>query len=258
MKNNILEWFEINNKDANTIVDLQKTFSENRVWENEGALKVPNTRWLEIITNKFIDYFKSKSWIILASKELHWRGHISFASSFVGKKPITEVWNIDKRAFISYDEVKNWTEQNNGLSGSAKFTIDELKIYLKIRWTEVMWPDHAQDYNSESEFVSWLEEDKIDEIFIKWDNIAEHTYSAFSAKNYKWILLADRMRERKIERNFVSSLATDYCAWETAMDSVKEWFDTYFVEPLSRSVYPENNEMALEKLQDNWVKIIRS
>ena len=64
------------------------------------------------------------------------------------------------------------------------------------------------------------------------------------------------MKNKQIERNFVSSLATDFCVKNTAIDSVKEGFQTYLIQALSRSVYPENESKELEEMQDNGVIII--
>ncbi len=241
--------------DAITVVDLQKTFAENQDNETPGALMVWDTKNLAAPTNQMVSQFKSAWALALASLEKHDFWHISFASSFDWKKSITEVGPEDPRAFITYEEVKNWTLEKNWISPSARFTLKELQAYMEIRQVEAMWPDHATPWY-ESEFITGFNENDLDEVFIKWDDIAEHTYSAFAAKDKNGTALADYMKDRWVERNFVSSLATDFCVKNTAIDSVKQGFKTYLLLALSRSVYPENEPKELEEMQDNGVIII--
>lgn len=268
MNRNIFDTYDIGRQDAQIIVDLQKTFSENRENEPEWALRVPNTQGLDVPTNQAVEYFKSKGGIILASIEEHDQGHISFASSFKNKIPIIH-WVIKEwekginpianpECFITYEEVKNWTETNNWLTNTAAFTVEELQAFLEIRWTEAMWPDHAVKDTFESEFITGFNQKNVDEIFTKWDDIAEHTYSAFAWVNQNGVPLAEYMHEKDVERTFVSSLATDFCVRNTALDSVKEWFNTHFVEVLSRGVYEDTTKEALEEMQDHWVTIIKA
>ncbi|MDC0506044.1 isochorismatase family protein [Candidatus Gracilibacteria bacterium] len=245
----------LNSSDVITIVDLQKTFAENQPDEIPGALMVKDTQDLAIPTNEMISRFKSAGGMALASLEQHGLGHISFASSFIGKIPITQTGPEDPKAFITYDEVKNWTPERNGISPSARFTLKELQAYMKIRGVEAMWPDHATP-GYESEFITGFDQSQLNEIFVKGDDIAEHTYSAFDAKNTQGINLADYMRSKNIKRNFVTSLATDFCVKNTAIDSVRQGFKTYLIQGLSRSVYPENEEAQLKEMQNNGVIII--
>jgi nicotinamidase/pyrazinamidase len=109
----------------------------------------------------------------------------------------------------------------------------------------------------ESEFITGFVSEKVDEIFVKWDNIAEHTYSAFTWKNRNNVGLEAYMHKEWIGRAFVQSLTLDFCVKETALSSVKAGFDTYLIEWLSRGVYPNTTKDALEEMQDNWVTIIK-
>ena len=248
----IWEW------DALILVDPIKTFSENEEWETPWALMVPNTRGLAEPTNKAIEYFKNRGWIVLTSIEEHELWHISFASSFEWKESITVVWQESPKWFITYDEVKDWTDETNGLTKSAMFTVEQLQDYLEERWTEALWPDHAVEWTWETEFITWLNTAKIDEIFIKWYDIAEHTYSAFEAKTRSWEGLEDYIKRNWIKRVFVWSLATDFCVWETWLDSAELWFTTYFIDSISRGVYPKSTEDMLKKMEENWIEIIRN
>lgn len=67
---------------------------------------------------------------MIASKDEHPVGNISFASNFVGKLPITIVGPNDPRAWITLEEVRSWKNIREGLMPKAGFTQEELVAYL--------------------------------------------------------------------------------------------------------------------------------
>jgi hypothetical protein len=66
--------------------------------------------------------------------EEHPLGHISLAANYKDK----QVFEL-----ITYEEVKNWTEENNGIGERAQFTLSELKRFLCEVGSQRLWPDHG-------------------------------------------------------------------------------------------------------------------
>lgn len=242
--NEIFNEYQVWKKDSFIIVDQENDFNEN--W----SLAVNWAKEIIKPTVQTIDYFKNRAAIVVASKDAHDEWHVSFASSYKNKDIFTNV---------TYDEVQKWTD--NDLTDIAKFNIEELKAYLKKVNKQELWPDHCVKWTEWMEFVKWILEvvQKIDDIFYKWTTPMWDAYSSFEWKNDKQELLADYLRKKWVERNFVWWLATDFCDKATAIDSVKNGFDTYFVKDLARAVNinPNDENLAIEEMQDNWVKIIK-
>jgi len=128
---------------AAMIVDYQKWFGD----KNINELYVEWGEKLAPIINNIMNGVKSKWWIIVASKDWHPEWNIAFASSFIWKSAITSIGPIPE-AFVTIEEIADWTETNNWLSNNAKFTVAQLRVYLEtniVDWKRVpliMWPDH--------------------------------------------------------------------------------------------------------------------
>ncbi|MEI6118064.1 MAG: hypothetical protein WCP92_02125 [bacterium] len=66
--------------------------------------------------------------------EKHPLGHISLAANYKDKN----VFDL-----ITYEEVKEWTEENNGIGERAEFSLSELKKFLSEVGSQRLWPDHS-------------------------------------------------------------------------------------------------------------------
>ena len=81
------------------------------------------------------------------------------------------------------------------------------------------------------------------------------TYSAFQVKRFD---LAEFLRLRKVERVFVTGLATDYCVRQTALDAREAGFTVFVIEDAIRGVAPDTTAAALADLDAAGVIRVRS
>lgn len=87
-------------------------------------------------------------------------------------------------------------------------------------------------------------------------DLSDKNYSAFNGDN---LSLNKFLGDNNVETVYVAGLATDYCVRNTAIDSVKNGFNTYVVWDASRGVYSKKTKLDLKKeFTDNHVKIITS
>lgn len=153
-----------NMKEAVIVVDYQNDFANPET----GSLYVNSWEKIAKPINEIVSETKSKGWIILTSRELHPAGHISFASNYIDKEPIVEAFkrgeNPNEKNFITLKEIENWTEQNNGISDTAEFTVEELKAYLSIQENQMdaVWPDHCVENSFGAKFYKDFDSNQVD------------------------------------------------------------------------------------------------
>lgn len=244
-------------KEALIVVDYQNDFANPET----GSLYVDGGEKIAEAINQAIKKVKETWGLIIASRESHPQGHISFASNFMNKTPITETLSKGKQPnsenFITYHEIKNWTQENNGIQKSANFSLAELKAYIKTMWTQAVWPDHCVDNTFGSEYFKGFDSSQIDFEIIKWADANNHPYSAFwgfESKNKQSLL--EVLKQNTIEQIKIVWLATDYCNLATALDGVKN-FNVAFIQKASAWVAPETTIQALENMRKAWVEIIK-
>ena len=80
-----------------------------------------------------------------------------------------------------------------------------------------------------------------------------HPYSGFGGTG-----LADFLRDKNIHQVFICGLALDYCVRDTALDAVREGFDTVVVENATKPINPDINDLLQDfanldiKMIDSW------
>jgi len=248
------------NKTALIPVDYENTFvPENEWWT--GELWVLWGWKLAPFILDTIREVRTAGWLIIPTRDMHPEWHISFVTSFVWKEPLTDALKAGRapweKNFITYDEVKNWTEANHELSDKAAFTIAELQAYLKVAWVQAMWPEHGEADKASSEYFWWIEDDWFDYEIKKWHKANEECYSGFG-----WVdienntPLAELLKELWVKTVKVLWLATDYCVKATALDALKHWFDVELLKKWIAGVDPATTVEALKEMREAWVKII--
>jgi nicotinamidase/pyrazinamidase len=136
---------------------------------------------------------------VVMTQDWHTVGHISFASSHPGKRPFD--------------------------------TID-LK-YGK----QVLWPDHCVQGTDGASLSKDLSIPQAELIVRKGFHQDVDSYSAFTEADGKTTTgLAAYLKARKLQRLFVTGLATDFCVAWTALDARKAGFETYVVEDACRGI----------------------
>jgi nicotinamidase/pyrazinamidase len=108
------------------------------------------------------------------------------------------------------------------------------------------WPPHCVVGTDGEAFHPNLDPQPFDAVFLKGEHAA--AYSGFEGKAADGTGLAAWLKRREIGRVDVCGLATDYCVRATALDAVRQGFDTRLLEALCAGVAPETTSSALEEL----------
>jgi nicotinamidase/pyrazinamidase len=100
-----------------------------------------------------------------------------------------------------------------------------------------------------------LDRAKVDVVIDKGQDPNSQGYSGFQDTR-----LGDLLRERGVDRLFVTGLATDYCVKNTVLDARALGFDVTVVEDAIRGVEvnPGDSEHALEEMRAAGAEFARS
>ncbi|HET7389059.1 MAG TPA: isochorismatase family protein [Nocardioidaceae bacterium] len=114
------------------------------------------------------------------------------------------------------------------------------------------WPPHCVVGTDGEAFHPNLDPQRFDAVFLKGEYAA--AYSGFEGRT-DGVSLADWLRERDVTHVDVCGIATDYCVRATALDAVKEGFDTTVLQALSAAVAEETAQAALEEMTGAGVSL---
>jgi nicotinamidase/pyrazinamidase len=109
-----------------------------------------------------------------------------------------------------------------------------------------IWPVHCVQGTPGAELHPDLEQAKVDVVIDKGQDRWSQGYSGFQDTR-----LGDLLRERGVDRLFVTGLATDYCVKNTVLDARRLGFDVTVVEDAVRGVEvePGDSERAIEEMK---------
>ena len=223
-----------------------------------AVLSIDNTQWFE---NKKLNELYVNEWEMAAkhSKEVvdmckwywiriinvfdnHPLWHVLFAANYKNKKPLDT---------ISYDEVKDWTDNDNQIWDRAEFSLSELKSYLKKVWSETLWPDHCIQGTQWAKVNPPLLDLDFDYNVPKWEKVVNSWYSAFDHTNLDEIL-----KSENIKKLILTWVATDYCVWQSAKDAFDLWYNPIVISDAVRGVAPDSTEKMVRELSELWIQII--
>jgi len=132
---------------------------------------------------------------------------------------------------------------------------DHVSFSTEPAFREGSWPPHAVQGTPGAEWCAGLEMPMNAILVSKGDDPKREAYSAFQVGRFD---LAGYLRERNIERVFVTGLATDYCVRQTALDARAAGLTVYLVEDAVRGVAPETTARALAELETAGVRRVLS
>jgi nicotinamidase/pyrazinamidase len=136
---------------------------------------------------------------VVMTQDWHTPDHISFASVHAGKKPFETV-------DLPYGK-------------------------------QVLWPDHCVQGTDGAALSKDLSIPQAALVIRKGFHNDVDSYSAFTEADGKTTTgLAAYLRDRQLQRVFVTGLATDFCVAWSALDARKAGFDTYVVEDACRGI----------------------
>jgi nicotinamidase/pyrazinamidase len=109
-----------------------------------------------------------------------------------------------------------------------------------------IWPVHCVQGTAGAELHSDLDQAKVDIVIDKGQDPNSQGYSAFQDTR-----LGELLRERGVDRLFVTGLATDYCVKQSVLDALRQGLDVSVVEDAVRGVdvEPGDSERALEEME---------
>ena len=159
--------------------------------------------------------------LVVATQDWHPKNHMSFASNHKGK--------------AVFDEIVL-----NGLD-------------------QILWPDHCVQGSKGAEFSPALDTNHIEAVFRKGMNREIDSYSGFYDNGHrKTTGLADYLRGRRVKKVFIAGLAADFCVYFTALDAVKEGFDTVLIEDATKPIEVERFNRLKNDFIKSGGKIIKS
>lgn len=170
-------------------IDIQCDFCQG------GTLAVPRGDEVVPVINRIASGFGHFG----LTQDWHPKGHISFASSHAGKKPL-------QRIVLPYGE-------------------------------QVLWLDHCVPGTKGAEFHPALDTERVEVIIRKGFNPTIDSYSAFYENDRRTSTgLGGYLRSRGIQRLFMAGLATDFCVQYSALDARREGFETFVIEEAVRGI----------------------
>ncbi len=137
------------------------------------------------------------------------------------------------------------------------------KIYASKDWHPEdsvhfkKWPVHCVKNTPGADFPKKLEVKKIKKIFLKGTENKDDGYSAFEATNEN---LKKYLKKENVKRLFICGLALDYCVKATAIDSIRNGFETFIILDATKSVTEDKNEIKnlIENLKKEGIFFITS
>ena len=115
------------------------------------------------------------------------------------------------------------------------------------------WPVHCRAGTEGEAFHPNLDPQPFDAVFLKGEHAA--AYSGFEGRTSDGSTLSDWLHGREITHVDVCGIATDYCVRATALDAVKDGFDTRLLTDMCAGVASESTEQALLEMQRAGVRL---
>jgi len=170
------------------------------------------------IISKINDIMNSYN-LIVATKDWHPENHISFSSNHEGKN----VGDIIK---------------HNGIN-------------------QILWPNHCIQETFGSKFPKELNHNKINKIIYKGTNKDIDSYSGFNdnAKDAS-TELSIFLKDKGVDKLDCVGLATEYCVKHTALDAVKEGFNTRVIMSCTKGLSNNDIKDAINEMRLNGIVII--
>jgi nicotinamidase/pyrazinamidase len=118
---------------------------------------------------------------------------------------------------------------------------------------EHSWPPHCVVGTDGEAFHPNLDPQPFDAVFLKGERTA--AYSGFEGRDHDGGLLADWLRTHEVGAVDLCGIATDYCVRATALDAVREGFETAVLEGMCAGVAPASTAAAIEEMRGAGVAI---
>ncbi len=118
------------------------------------------------------------------------------------------------------------------------------------------WPPHCRVGSGGADFHPDLDAGRFEAVFGK--GAYDAGYSGFSGQDDRGTLLADWLRQRRVDQIDVVGIATDHCVRWTAEDAARQGLTTRVLVNLTVGVGEESTAAALDALRAAGVAIATS
>jgi len=197
----VSETFKLGCADVLLAVDIQNDFCPS------GALGVPGGDEIVGPVNRIAERFPH----VILTQDWHPAGHLSFASSHPGRRPMDVIE-------VAYGP-------------------------------QILWPDHCVQGSMGAEFHADLAIDRAELVLRKGYNTAIDSYSAFFENDHRTPTgLGGYLRERGLRRVFLCGLAFDFCVRYSAEDAHRSGFEVVVIEDLCRCIDVQASVAETRKL----------
>ncbi len=117
------------------------------------------------------------------------------------------------------------------------------------------WPPHCVQNTPGADWCATLDMPMNAILVSKGDDPGREAYSAFQVDRFD---LAQFLRLRRVERLFITGLATEYCVRQTILDALAAGFTVYLLEDAVRGISPEGAASALREMREAGAIVISS
>lgn len=146
---------------------------------------------------------------------------------------------------------RDWHPENHGSFVGAEVDLD------KWEGTDPpgIWPVHCVAGTEGAQLHPSLDQSKVDLVLDKGQSPHSQGYSSFHGSG-----LANVLRERGVDRLFVTGLTTDYCVKNSVLDALREGFDVVLVEDAIRAVDVNagDGERAVDEMRGAGASVMSS
>jgi nicotinamidase/pyrazinamidase len=181
------------------------------------------------------------------------------ALAVAGGDEIIPMVNELQKSFSLVVATQDWHPQHHKSFASShpgKNVFDSIQLH---GLEQVLWPDHCIQGTEGAEFHRNVNLNKVEAIFRKGTDPDIDSYSGFYDNGHKKSTgVAGYLRERKVKKVYICGLASDYCVFYTARDSIKENFETYVIEDATRAINNDAFERAKDEILSTGGQIINT
>jgi len=126
---------------------------------------------------------------------------------------------------------------------------------------QVLWPDHCVQGTHGAELSVDLNQKEIQKIFRKGTDPGIDSYSGFFDNGHRKATgLGEYLKSRGVDEVYIAGLAADYCVKFTALDAIREKFNTHLFIDATRAVnlQADDFEKAIREMKEKGVHILKS
>ena len=110
------------------------------------------------------------------------------------------------------------------------------------------WPQHCVQGTEGANFPKGLHTEKIEQTFLKGEDIEEDSFSAFRE-------MEPYLKEKKVKELWIVGLALDYCVKATALDAAECGWKTTVILDACRAI--KDPTPTIKDMKDNKIKVLQ-